>query len=301
MRRSGQWRGEFSLRRKSGTLLSVESWITAVELPAGPGYVGVLRDVSERKHFEQVQEEFLSALAHDLKNPLTTVRGQTQLLLRRLQRGEPPDSERLTTSLEGVDSAAARMARLIDELSDVMRLRAGQEIELQRKAIDLVALARQAIEEHSRVTERHTIHLESDAAELIGIWDGPRLERVLANLLGNAIKYSPAGGEITVRIAREGDAALLSVADRGVGIPTADQGLIFERFRRAGNVERFAGSGIGLAGAKRIVELHGGTIAVASAEGVGSTFTVRLPIVVPETVALTMDEPAQVGTSSLRP
>ena len=90
LRRDGQWRGDFALRRKDGSLLQVESSITAVALPTGPVYVGVLRDVSERKRFEQVQEEFLSALAHDLKNPLTTVRGQTQLLLRRLRRGEDP-------------------------------------------------------------------------------------------------------------------------------------------------------------------------------------------------------------------
>ena len=121
---------------------------------------------------------------------------------------------------------------------------------------------------------------------LMGFWDAPRLERVLGNLLGNAIKYSPEGGEITIRIAREenGDAevAVLSVEDHGVGIPQADLSLIFERFRRAGNVESFAGSGIGLAGAKRIVELHGGTITVTSTEGQGSTFTVRLPIVIEE-------------------
>lgn len=131
------------------------------------------------------------------------------------------------------------------------------------------------------MSERHTIRLQSEVETLRGFWDGPRLERVLGNLLGNAIKYSPAGGEITVRIAEDAGQrkqAVLSVADRGVGIPAADLAHVFERYRRAGNVESFAGSGIGLAGAKRIVELHGGTIAVTSTEGQGSTFTVRLPI-----------------------
>jgi signal transduction histidine kinase len=245
-------------------------------------YVGVLRDVSERKRFEQVQEEFLSALAHDLKNPLTTVRGQTQLLLRRLRRGEMPDSGRLETAFEGIDTAAARMNRLLDELGDITRLRAGQEIELRREQTDLVALARRTAEEQDRIAERHTIRLETPETELTGYWDGPRLERVLANLLGNAVKYSPDGGEITVRVAREtsdrGETAVFSVEDRGVGIPASDLLLVFERFRRAGNVESFAGSGIGLAGAKRIVELHGGAISVRSTEGIGSTFTVRIPV-----------------------
>jgi PAS domain S-box-containing protein len=282
LRHDGQWRGDFELRRKNGSLVPVESSITSVQLPTGSVYVGVLRDVSERRRFEQLQEEFLSALAHDLMNPMATVRGQTQILRRRIARGEPLDEGRLSAGLESIDSASMRMTRLLDELADVMRLRAGQQIDLHQKSTDLVALARRTAAEQDRVTERHTIHLESAVDELIGFWDGPRLERVLGNLLGNAIKYSPDGGEITVRIAREGDddvgVAVLSVEDRGVGIPASDLSHIFEPFRRAGNVESFAGSGIGLAGAKRIVELHGGTIAVRSSEGQGSTFTVRLPI-----------------------
>ena len=282
LRRDGQWRGEFELRHKSGALIPIESWITTAALPAGPVYVGVLRDVSERRRLEEAQEEFLSALAHDLKNPLTTVRGQTQLLRRRLDRGEPPDAARLGAGLESIDVASGRMARLLDELADIMRLRAGQGIDLHREPTDLVALAGRTVAEHDRVSERHAISLESEVAALVGDWDGPRLERVLTNLLGNAIKYSPRGGAITVRISREESgvdaAAILSVTDEGVGIPAADQPRIFERFRRAGNVESIAGSGIGLAGARRIVELHGGTITVTSAEGAGSTFTVRLPV-----------------------
>jgi len=233
---------------------------------------------------EQLQEDFLSALAHDLMNPLTTVRGQTQLQRRRIARCEPLDEDRLNAALESIDTASLRMSRLVDELADVMRLRAGREIDLHQDSFDLVALARRTADEQSRATERHQIEVISEVETLIGFWDGPRLERVLGNLLGNAIKYSPAGGKITIRIAREGDGnaevAVLSVEDCGVGIPQTDLSLIFERFRRAGNVESFAGSGIGLAGAKRIVELHGGTISVTSTEGQGSTFTVRLPIVV---------------------
>lgn len=282
LRREGQWRGGFALRRKDGVETPVESWITRVMLPTGPAYVGVLRDVSERKRFEAVQEEFLSSLAHDLKNPLTTVIGQTQILLRRIARGEPADLPRLSGSLEGIKIAAFRMTALLDELSDVMRLRAGQEIELHREPTDLVELARRSVDEQARTSELHPIRLRTEVASLSGFWDAPRLERVLGNLLGNAIKFSPAGGDITISIAREiaegVDDAVLSVQDRGVGIPASDRDLIFERFRRAGNVESFAGSGIGLAGAKRIVELHGGTITVASAEGEGSTFTIRLPV-----------------------
>jgi signal transduction histidine kinase len=174
------------------------------------------------------------------------------------------------------------MTSLLEELADVMRLRAGQMIELHRAPTDLVALVRRTAQEHDRLSDRHGIRVVTDLEELTGFWDGPRLQRVLVNLLGNAVKYSPRGGRITVRVAREGDGddacAVFSVQDHGVGIPQADLSLVFVQFRRAGNVESFAGSGIGLAGAKRIVELHGGTISVESIEGEGSTFTVRLPL-----------------------
>lgn len=277
----GQWRGEFELSRQDGSLLTVESWITRVSLPIGRVFVGVLRDVSERKRFERMQEEFLSSLAHDLKNPLTALRGQAQLMLRRLRRGEPANSERFVTGLESIDAAGVRMTRLLDELTDVTRLRAGQEIDLDLTPTDLVELARRTTAEYQRTTERHRLELRTETDALTGLWDGPRLERVIGNLLVNAIKYSPRGGEITVHVHRDDSGsgeAVLSVTDRGVGIPEGDRERIFERFQRAGNVERFAGSGIGLAGARRIVELHGGTISVTSREGEGSTFTVRLPI-----------------------
>jgi signal transduction histidine kinase len=117
---------------------------------------------------------------------------------------------------------------------------------------------------------------------VVGWWDERRLERVLANLLTNAIKYSPDGGEILVRVDLEqgptGPRSLLAVTDCGVGIPAADLPHVFERYRRGGNVGGIAGSGIGLFGSRRIVEQHGGTIEAASREGNGSTFTLRLPL-----------------------
>ena len=120
---------------------------------------------------------------------------------------------------------------------------------------------------------------------LDGPWDPVRVARVLANLVGNAIKYSPGGGEVRVSVVREpgpgGDWAVVSVSDHGLGIPEADLPHIFERFQRASNVAgRIAGTGIGLAISRRIVERHGGTIDVRSEEGVGTTFTVKLPTVV---------------------
>ena len=125
---------------------------------------------------------------------------------------------------------------------------------------------------------RHSIRVEV-AEDLLAEVDPTRIARAVANLLGNAIKYSPAGGEIAVTLTREDDSAVLAVRDQGIGIPAADLPRIFERFHRGSNVAgQIAGAGIGLAGARQIVEQHGGAITVESREGAGSTFTVRLPL-----------------------
>ena len=123
------------------------------------------------------------------------------------------------------------------------------------------------------------MQVESSLPELIGEWDPTRLERVLSNLINNAIKYSPHGGAIRVQVDAVEGAAMMRVQDQGEGIPEGDLPHIFERFRRGGNVEhRIPGTGIGLAGARQIVELHGGTILAESRIGEGSIFTVRLPL-----------------------
>ena len=228
----------------------------------------------------RLRDDFLAAVSHDLRSPLTAIKAAAELGRRRLERPGPAPAGELAAELARVEAAAEKMARQINELLDVARLQAGQRLELHRRPVDLVALARAAAEEHGRTSLRHRIRVEASPEAVVGAWDGFRLERVLDNLLSNAVKYSPAGGEIAVCVAveRDGAWARLAVRDAGVGIPAADLPRVFERFHRAGNVGAVAGTGIGLAGARQIVEQHGGTLAVQSREGAGSTFTVRLPL-----------------------
>jgi PAS domain S-box-containing protein len=251
--------------------------------PDPPLWICGIVDLTAQKAAEQDRLALVDAATHDLKNPLTSLKTNAQLLLRRLRRGQAIDADGFASGLEAIDEAAGRMLVLIDELLDAAHLRAGRALELRLDPVDLVALAETAIAEAQGRTSRHEIRLEAAVAELAGVWDGARLERVLANLLGNAVKYSPDGGEIVVRIWNEDGAgagwACLSVSDRGIGIPVADLPRLFERFHRGANVTgRIVGSGIGLAGARQIVAQHGGTIGVTSTEGQGSTFTVRLPL-----------------------
>jgi signal transduction histidine kinase/CheY-like chemotaxis protein len=225
----------------------------------------------------------LSSVSHDLRNPLTAIRLIAETT--KLQVGQEPmrDIEAIQEGLERIESNTQRMASQIDELLDVAYFQSGQKVRLTLRLADLVALAKESIHEHQQRTSRHRIILQSTTAAVPGRWDRARLERVVGNLLSNAIKYSLTGGDIVVRIGIEGTDqtrwATLAVQDSGVGIPATDLPRVFSWFYRGENIaSRVEGAGIGLATSRQIVELHGGTVRVESQEGVGSTFTIRLPL-----------------------
>jgi PAS domain S-box-containing protein len=227
----------------------------------------------------QSRDEFLASASHDLKNPLASIKATVQLLQRRMARPEGVDPARIRDGLQRLDATVTRAAGLVDELLDLARLQMNRPLDLDRQPTDLVELTREVVSEHQQTTDRHVLTLEALESELVGLWDARRLGRVLSNLLDNAIKYSPQGGPIVVRVWRDGDWAAMEVADRGVGIPSDQQDRVFERFQRATNVAAWiGGTGIGLASARHILESHGGFVSLESEEGAGSTFTVRLPI-----------------------
>jgi PAS domain S-box-containing protein len=228
------------------------------------------------------REEFLATVTHDLKQPLTAIQGRVQLLQRQAARH--PTLPNYLAGLASIEGVATRMRRLIDQLLDSARLQAGQPVPLLFGDVDLAALVGRVVDQSRSTTEQHAFVVEAAEGDRVeGRWDADRLEQVLANLLSNAVKYSPDGGAITITLRREADAAgawaWLTVQDEGLGIPAADLPHVFERFHRGSNVDgHFPGMGIGLAGARAIVEQHGGTLQVTSQEGVGSRFTVRLPL-----------------------
>ena len=221
------------------------------------------------------RDEFLAAASHDLRNPLSTIQSAAELLERSLD--EPSMRDRLKSCADHIQSAAKRMAQQLDAFLDVSRLEAGRPLELKKRKHDLMPLVRQVVAECQQTTQRHRLLLEGPSMLHASV-DAARLQRVVSNLVGNAIKYSPEGGEINVKLEAHDTDVILTVRDRGIGIPGQDQSRVFERFQRGTNVEgRFQGTGIGLAGAKQIVEQHGGAITLKSTVGKGSTFTVRFP------------------------
>jgi PAS domain S-box-containing protein len=245
------------------------------------GAVTVFQDITSLKNAERVRDEFLSTVAHDLKNPLTIIGGQLQLARYRLAGSVTGENVSLEGMLSRADDAVRRMTRMIEEISASARLPLGGTLTLRRTPIDLVAHVRGVV---TQVQDLGRSSIDVDAAVPALVWtlDADRVARVMENLLSNALKYSPDGGAITVHITREqaadGPEAVITVRDKGLGIPAADLPHIFERFYRADNVARRArGMGIGLAGVRHIVEAHGGTVTVASKEGAGTTVTVRLP------------------------
>jgi PAS domain S-box-containing protein len=299
--------GEEVFVHKDGTFYPVAFTASpVVEHDEPVGTVIEVQDITARRAAEREREALLEAersaraavedalrlrdvlvagISHDLKTPLATIKGTAQLVARQAARPDGVDTERLSDAVRRIDVTTTKMTDLLNEMIDVARLQAGQALELQRAPMDLVALVKECIDEQQPAAATHQVRLETDLPELVGEWDRVRLGRVVTNLISNAVKFSPAGGRVRLAIVRDDSAAgphawaMLTVRDRGMGIPAADVPHIFERFRRGTNVTgRIAGTGLGLAVVQRIVEQHGGSVAVESCEGRGSTFTVRLPL-----------------------
>ncbi len=236
------------------------------------------------------RDQLLSIVSHDLKNPLGTIKGYAQLLQRTLRRDVPEADRQIALGLERINATVTKMTMQVDELLDITHLQLNKKLELMRQTVDLVALLRQYVTEFQQTAQHHTLRLSTTYPFIPVSIDVARIERVLSNIVSNAIKYSPHAEYVDIilnyeekEVLGEGGQhmerwAVLQVCDYGVGIPAADVPHIFEQFKRASNViGTYRGMGIGLANVQQIVEQHDGKVAVHSVEGVGSTFTVYLP------------------------
>jgi PAS domain S-box-containing protein len=269
-KRAGTWRGELELRAKDGRYIPVDAQATVLDTTPEPRFVSVIRDIRERRALERMQQEFISMIAHDLRMPLTSIKGFAQMLERQGTYRE--------AFVRQIISNADQLQRLISDLSDVTRIRSGI-LEIEPAATDLLSLARAAIESARAASERHTFHLDALPGPLVGDWDSARVTQVLQNLLSNAIKYSPDDGEIWLRLRERAGDALVEIQDQGIGIAPDDLQDLFDPFYRAASAGATAtGLGLGLAISKAIVEAHGGRIWVESTPGQGSTFRFTLPL-----------------------
>ena len=223
----------------------------------------------------RLKDEFLSIASHELRTPVTSIKGYTQLAKMLIKEGDLNTSEEyLDIALDQID----RMSRLILELLDVSRIETGR-LEIRREQIPWSQFVRDVVHRHHTAVSDRRFHVSVPSMNKVVTGDRDRLEQVLGNLLENAVKYSPEGSDITVTVDDKGDALLTAVCDRGIGIPADELGQVFERFHRGRQVSstNYGGLGLGLYITKQIIERHSGSIWVESKEGQGTTFFFLLP------------------------
>ncbi|HLX40811.1 MAG TPA: PAS domain-containing sensor histidine kinase [Ktedonobacteraceae bacterium] len=238
-------------------------------------WIGSNTDISEQRELEQRKDDFISMASHELRTPITTLKGLTQIIARKLERKGIDD---FAANLATMDKQINRLTRLIAELLDVSKIQAGR-LDYDEEPVDIDVLVHETIEMLQPSNPTHIFSITgATSATILG--DQDRLSQVLTNLISNAVKYSPQATNVDIALAATDTTALIRVTDYGVGIPQIHQSKIFDRFYRVFDAHdsAFPGLGMGLYIACEIVHRHCGTLTVASEEGNGSTFTVSLPL-----------------------
>jgi PAS domain S-box-containing protein len=237
--------------------------------------VNVIVDMSERQALEQRKNEFISMASHELKTPITSLKGFTHVLQRRFTR---EGDEQALHYLLRIETQLNKLAKLINDLLDISKMQAGK-LDFQEELVDLTALIDEVVEAVQETTTTHHISIE-ERADIRVVGDKDRLGQVLINLLTNAIKYSPHANKVIVRAVTDGEYATVSVQDFGIGIAAIHHQHVFERFYQVTEAREktYPGLGIGLYIVHTIIKRHHGNIWVESSQGEGATFFFTLPL-----------------------
>jgi PAS domain S-box-containing protein len=282
--------GETQMKRKDGTLIWCQLHGNAVD-PSDPskGSIWTNIDMTEHKRVEQemrraleqerelneLKTSFIAMTSHEFRTPLATILSSAELIERYEQRLAPEEKLGL---LQDIKAATKRMTEMLEQVLLIGRADAGR-LAFEPTALDLRALCRKIMDE-VRVTAgpRHNLRFSCTGDYANAAVDERLVRHIVGNLLSNAVKYSPGGGTVSLDLAREGESAVVTVADTGIGITAADQSRLYESFHRGQNVRNIPGTGLGLAIVKKAVDQHGGRISVESEVGRGTRFVVVLPL-----------------------
>jgi PAS domain S-box-containing protein len=277
---------EVRRKRKDGSIFNVALAVSATKDKDGKtiGFLYIAKDITEAKQYERrlrqldrMKSDFVSNVSHELRTPLTAIKGSVDNMLDGITGAL---NERQTRYLNRIKANADRLGRLINELLDLSRIESGK-IDLVPAELPMVSVAKEVAESLRPVAAEKLISLEvSDHDDEVLAWaDRDKITQVLVNLVGNAVKFTPAQGKVTLSVEREGQAVRVSVADTGPGIPAGEMDKVFDKFYQVARVnkEKTRGAGLGLAISKALVEMHGGRLWLESEAGSGSVFSFTIP------------------------
>lgn len=241
------------------------------------GVVAIFNDITEIKNIEKMKSSFVAMASHELRTPLTAIKGFVSTLL--MDDGFAAEERREFHMI--IDQECDRLTRLINDLLNTARIEAGESLKPNYSEVNFNELLEKVVMIQKQATSKHTIKLDVSETFPIIVGDQDKLDQILTNLLNNAIKYAPNGGDITVSAKTDGDEILVGVEDQGLGIPADHVSKVFEKFHRVNNEDnrKIYGTGLGLYLVKHLVEgVHMGKIWCESEVGVGSTFWFRIPL-----------------------
>jgi PAS domain S-box-containing protein len=278
MLREGKFTGEVLNRRKNGEVFS--SYLSAARMQTAEGkligFMGVSRDISERKQLERQRAEFLAMLTHDIKKPLGAILACAELVLEGIKAHGLADEEEL---LDRLRSSVTTIDSLVTNYLDFSRIEAGS-LALITAPLPIERVLQRIRQQYEAEARRRRLRLEIQPVSEALVVEGDMLalERVFANLVHNALKFTPAGGTIRVTATPQQEMAVIAVEDTGSGIASEDRPFLFEKYRRLAFQRQREGTGLGLAIVKGIIEAHQGRVEVESSPGQGSRFSVYLPL-----------------------
>jgi len=276
------WRiggGEVTARRRDGSEFPAELSISEVVLDEAPLFVGIVRDLTERKKVDRLKSEFIATVSHELRTPITSIRGSLSLVLGGVAGEVPRETQMM---LEIAHNNSVRLLHLVNDILDMEKIEAGKMV-FNMKPLDITEVVAQSIAANQGYADQHQVRFvlaPASQAAMVNA-DSDRLSQVMANLLSNAAKWSNPDDEVSIAVRRERDKVRVAVTDHGSGIPEEFRERIFSKFSQADGSDsrnKSTGTGLGLSITKKIVEHLGGDIGFDSQVGVGTTFYFDLPV-----------------------